>query len=151
MKRTIVRLTVAAGLAALFSGCASGPIPLPDTVAIVDIQSKDIPASEFTSFNVRVAYALRSTDRGVVMLGFDLEEPGRYILLGEKPVGGGVGEVEVFADVRLPMRDTVTLHVNLSEEGHPNDWIPLAEINRRLTIADLLRDGAEKPAASPGD
>jgi hypothetical protein len=151
MKRTLVRLIIAAGLAAFISGCASGPIPLPDTVAIVEIQPKDIPESEFTSFNVRVAYALRSTDHAVVMLGFDLEEPGRFILLGEQTVAGGVGEVDVEADVRLPKRDTVTLHVNLSEKDHPSEWTPLAEATRRLTIAELLRDDAKKAASKPGE
>lgn len=134
MKRTLTFLLIVAGLAALFAGCSSGPTTLPNTVMIADVQSTRSPDSEYTAYKVKVYYALRSTDRGVVMIGFDLEEPGRYILLGEQNVAGGVGEVEVFADVRLPKRDTVTLYVNLSEEDHPDEWTPLAETSRLLTI-----------------
>lgn len=136
MKRTLVSLFIVAGLAALFSGCASGPMTPPDTVTIVDVQSEEIPDSEYTSYKVRVRYSLRSTEHGLVMLGFDLEEPGRYIMLGEQKVDRGVAEVEVLADVRLPKRNTVTVYTNLSEDPHPSQWTPLAKDSRLLTISE---------------
>ena len=136
MKRTLTSLFAAVSLAVLFSGCASGPVTPPDTVAIVEVHSTPVPDSEFTSYKVKVFYSLRNADSAVVMLGFDLEERGRYILLGEQKVGRGVGEVEVGADVRLPKRDTVTLYVNLSEENHPDEWTPLAETSRLLAIRE---------------
>ena len=136
MKRTLVSLFIAAGLAVFISGCATGPIPLPDTVTIADVQSTKNPDSEFTSYKVKVLYALRNADHGVVMLGFDLEEPRRYIMLGEQKVERAVGEVEVHAEVRLPQRSTVTVYVNLSEDPHPTQWTPLAKDTRLLTLSE---------------
>lgn len=136
MKRTLLRLFIVAGLASFIPGCSSGPALPRDTVAIVDVQSTKIPDNEFTSFRVRVAYSLRSTERGVVMLGFDLETPGQYIILGQQEVKQGLGEVELVADVRLPKRSTVTVYADLSEVDHPPEWTSLASASRALTITE---------------
>ena len=134
MRRTLTCLLIAAGLIALISGCASEPTPPPDTVTILDVKSSAIPNSEYTRYNVKVAYLLRSVPRAVVTLGFDLEEPGRYIVMNEREVGEGIGEVDVSADVRLPKRDTVTLYADLSRLHHPSQWTSLAQASRELTI-----------------
>lgn len=135
MKRTLLSLFIVAVLAAFIPGCSSGPRPQPDTVAIVDVQSTKLPDNEFTSVRVRVAYSLRSAERGVVMLGFDLEKPGQYIILGQQEIKQGLGEVELVADVRLPKRSTVTVHADLSEVDHPPEWASLANASREFTIA----------------
>ena len=134
MKRSLVCLFIVAGLTALIAGCASGPKLRPDTVAIVDIQSEDLADSEYTFFKVRVAYILRSTPKAVLSLGFDLEERGRYIIVGQQEVEQGTGEVELRADVRLPKRSTVTVYADLSETDHPPEWTSLAIASRELTI-----------------
>ena len=136
MKRTLLNLIIAAGLTALISDCSSGPRLRPDTVAIIDVQSVSIPDNEFTSYKVRVGYTLRSAERGVVMLGFDLEEPGRFIILGQQKIKQGTGEVEMLAEVRLPKRSTVTVYADLSEEDHPPKWTSLAKASRVIPLGE---------------
>jgi hypothetical protein len=136
MKRTLLSLFIAAGLTALITGCSSGPALRPDTVAIIDVQSEKKPDSEFTSYKVRVGYTLRSTERGEVSLGFDLEEPGRFIVLGQQKIAKGTGEVEMVAEVRLPKRPTVTVFADLSEEDHPREWTSLAKASRVIPLGE---------------
>jgi hypothetical protein len=136
MKRTCLSLFIVAGLAALIPGCSSGPRLRPDTVAIIDVQSEKKSDSEFTSYKVRVGYTLRSTERGEIKLGFDLEEPERFIILGQQKVAKGTGEVEMLAEVRLPKRSIVTVFADLSEEDHPTEWTSLAKASRVIPLGE---------------
>lgn len=135
MKRTLASLILLAGLMAFLAGCSSAPVSPPDTVTIVDVQSAKIPDSEYTTYKLKVVYSLRSADHAVVMIGFDLEEPGRFIILGQQEVKKGSGEVEIRADVRLPDRSTVTVHADLSRAHHPLEWTSLANDSRELPIS----------------
>lgn len=136
MKRIPGSLFLAACLAAFLGGCASAPSDPPDTVAIIDVQSTEIPDSEFTAYKLKVHYYLWSAKKGVVNIAFDLEQPGQYNVLGKQEVNQGDGEIEISADVRLPKRKTVTVYASLSEADHPSAWTPLARAFQELTIKE---------------
>ena len=135
MKRKLAGMFLAAGLMALGAGCSTGPAFPPDELKIADVQSTPIANSAYTSYKLKVNYTLKSAREAVVTVGFDLEQPGRYIILAQQNVSQGSGAVEMSADVRLPDRDTVTLHADLSRRHHPPEWRSLASDDRVLTIA----------------
>jgi hypothetical protein len=97
------------------------------------------------TFTVTVNYTLQSVDSGIVYLGFNINEPGRYHLEDEAIVSKGSGTVTLTATVtpvgwgtpdspngalkggmELLNGDTFKAYVNLSENPHPDSWNPLA-------------------------
>ena len=115
-------------------GCATSPGSEPDTVKILEIKSAPGPGGEYISYKVKVSFSLESKPKGKVLLGFDSEDPGRYIMVANESVERGSGVVELVADVKQTKRSVLTVYVNLSEDPHPAGWIPLANDTRQVRI-----------------
>jgi hypothetical protein len=118
------------------AGCASAPNAGSDSIKIVDVKSAKIPGSDITSFRVTASYNLSSCPHGMVLLGFDSEDPGRFKMVSDKKIESGTGEVELLADFKIPKRTVLTVYVNLSEDPHPVRWAPLANDTRQIRVVD---------------
>lgn len=92
-----------------------------------------------TDLNVIVEYELVSADSGEVMVGFNIDEVGRFRMISGATALVVKGSGEHQFNVTIVPKDwgdtgDFKVYVNLSEHPHGPSWTPLATDIRVLTI-----------------
>lgn len=93
------------------------------------------------NFIVNIEYDLVTVNSGMLMIGFNTEEVGKFYMLSEATeiVSKGSG-VHTF-DITTIAKDWMSegdfeVYVNLSENPHPSTWAPLATDVMTLNFED---------------
>ena len=93
------------------------------------------------NFIVNIEYDLVTVNSGMLMIGFNTEEVGKFHMLSEATeiVSKGSG-VHTF-DITTIAKDWMSegdfeVYVNLSENPHPSTWAPLATDVMTLNFED---------------
>ena len=93
------------------------------------------------NFIVNIEYDLVTVNSGMLMIGFNTEEVGKFYMLSEATeiVSKGSG-VHTF-DITTIAKDWMSegdfeVYVNLSENPHPSSWAPLATDVMTLNFED---------------
>ncbi len=115
-------------------GSTAAPTTDRDSVRIIDVKTTKASGSDITTFRVRIGYSLIGKAHGVIMVGFDENEPRHYFMKAQTGVEQGTGEVELVAAVNVANRSVLTVYSNLSEDPHPSRWNPLASDTVQVTI-----------------
>ncbi len=103
-----------------------------DTIEIISVSPSSILVDGVEyNFIVEIEYELVTVNSGMVMIGFNTVEVGKFYMLSEATeiVSKGSG-VHTF-DVTTIAKDWMSegdfqVYVNLSENPHPSTWAPLA-------------------------
>jgi hypothetical protein len=101
-----------------------------DTVKIASITSSEpVHRGVENEFTVDVDYNLDSSDEGIIMLGFNSQDPNQFVMMQSKIVQKGSGTATLKAKV-IPVdwrdRGRFTAMVNISKYPHEESWHTLA-------------------------
>ena len=118
----------------IFQSCEkeNGSEELEDNIEIISVSpSSGLVDGEDYDFTVTVEYNLASVDSGLLMIGFNTEEAGRYFMISEASTIVDKGSGTHTFNVTVTAKDWLAegdfqVFVNLSEYPHPSEWTPLS-------------------------
>ena len=105
---------------------------LGDDIQIISVSpSSGLVDGEDYDFTVTVEYNLASVDSGLLMVGFNTQEVGRFIMISDASAIVDKGSGTHTFNVTVSAKDWLSegdfkVYVNLSEYPHPSQWAPLS-------------------------
>lgn len=111
-----------------------------DAIEITSVTPDTVTEGEPTSFSVGFDYRLASKQNGIIYLGFNTDEPTKYILTDDRQA---IDQTETssgtLSGVATPViyaaPDSFGVYVNISEADHPKpEWFPLTSDQLNVTV-----------------
>lgn len=101
-----------------------------DTIEIISVSPATVNGGDTQVFTVRVLCNLVSSDKGVLMIGFNTDKVDSYNMLDmDKEINSGTAEYEYTVSTEIKdwgSEGKFSVYVNVSDLNHSDSWTPFA-------------------------
>jgi len=98
-----------------------------DSILIKRVRSAKNPDTGLTVYKVVIEYKHTSSDPAQIAVGFDINDPGNYVMLSFSKIRKGSETVEIACETPATKRSVLTVMANIAPDPIPkNGWRPEA-------------------------